>query len=117
MIVTCPECATRYRVTGDALDAPHGRRVRCARCGHVWLHRPEPPGDPPPLRAVPPMLPAERRRGRGMRRMAAALLVVVVLLSGLLAAGYLARDQIAAAWPAAAHLLDALGIGSGAKGA
>ncbi|MGH7095153.1 MAG: zinc-ribbon domain-containing protein, partial [Stellaceae bacterium] len=77
MIVTCPECATRYRVADDALDAPHGRRVRCARCGHVWLHRPdpqsEPPGDPPPLRVVPPMLPAERPRGRGMRRMAAAL--------------------------------------------
>ena len=40
MILTCPECATRYEA--DAAKFPvAGRKVRCAKCGHVW-HQPGP---------------------------------------------------------------------------
>jgi predicted Zn finger-like uncharacterized protein len=46
MILTCPQCATRYQVDGANFPAA-GRSVRCAKCGHVW-HQigPEPEPDP-----------------------------------------------------------------------
>jgi predicted Zn finger-like uncharacterized protein len=36
MILTCPACATRYRVEAQELEVPEGRMVRCANCGHAW---------------------------------------------------------------------------------
>lgn len=35
MILTCPQCATRYQVDANKFP-PSGRNVRCAKCGHVW---------------------------------------------------------------------------------
>jgi predicted Zn finger-like uncharacterized protein len=36
MIIGCPECSTKFGIPDGALgDA--GRKVRCAKCGHVWL--------------------------------------------------------------------------------
>lgn len=36
MIITCPECATRYDVE-DARFQPSGRSVRCASCSESWF--------------------------------------------------------------------------------
>lgn len=44
MILTCPECATRYQ-TDPAVFLPDGRKVRCAKCGHVW-HQAAPAPEP-----------------------------------------------------------------------
>ena len=36
MIIGCPDCSTKFGIPDGALgDA--GRKVRCAKCGHVWL--------------------------------------------------------------------------------
>lgn len=39
MIVACPNCAARFRVSDDALGM-HGRHVRCGNCGHGWVQKP-----------------------------------------------------------------------------
>lgn len=47
MIITCPECATEFK-TPDAVFVHGPRKLRCAKCSHVWAHDPEsavPPSD------------------------------------------------------------------------
>jgi len=66
MILTCPQCATRYQADGSKFPAA-GRSVRCAKCGHVW-HQigPQPEPDPeaeievqePPAPAITAEAPA-----------------------------------------------------------
>lgn len=41
MKITCPDCATTYRVSPAALG-PEGRDVKCARCGTRWHALPDP---------------------------------------------------------------------------
>lgn len=39
MIITCPNCQTRYKVANDAVAAT-GRQVQCASCDTAWLATP-----------------------------------------------------------------------------
>lgn len=60
MILTCPECATRYQ-TDAAAFLPDGRKVRCAKCGHVWHQTapaPEPEAEFAPAEESAPPPPA-----------------------------------------------------------
>lgn len=43
MILCCPACRTQFKVD-PALLGPDGRKVRCAKCSHVW--RVGPDGNP-----------------------------------------------------------------------
>lgn len=40
MILTCPECTTRFLLPAEALGAS-GRKVRCSNCQHIWYQEPE----------------------------------------------------------------------------
>lgn len=39
MIVTCDKCFTRYVV--NSIISAQGRTVKCAKCGHSWLQKPD----------------------------------------------------------------------------
>lgn len=73
--IACPSCGARYDVAAGVIGAG-GKNVRCARCGTVWLARPEsadgetllpqwPEPPPPKVRDVAddePLPPPPRRR-------------------------------------------------------
>jgi predicted Zn finger-like uncharacterized protein len=129
MIVTCPSCSTRYLVDPAAIGQG-GRRVKCARCGHLWR---ESSVEPVPAAAAPPepqpvlVGPAARaaaplpaaghitnlpvvitpRRRDGP---AVGLALVVLLVGGLVGVGYFARDSIVRFWPPAIRLYDTIGV-------
>jgi predicted Zn finger-like uncharacterized protein len=118
MILTCPQCSTRYHVDPTSLGAP-GRMVRCASCGNRW--RATPPADTPrvvefqpaaPAGAAPRMWPVvaspEPTGGRGSASLVAWLLGVLVIL--LVACAVIGRNEIVAGFPASAAIYQKLGL-------
>lgn len=45
MIIECKACARKYRLD-EALLKPQGSKVRCTKCGAVFVAVPPPPADP-----------------------------------------------------------------------
>lgn len=124
MILSCPDCHTRFAIDAAHL-APDGRRVKCGKCAHVWYESmPEPEDDledqPVPI-AVTPYDPEEdtgkpRRnlpalrgvRPRGGAR--TAWIVCAVLLVAILAVLWFGRGPIALAVPQAEAIYAGIGI-------
>lgn len=120
MILTCPECATRYHLDPASLG-PAGRRVRCASCGQRWLA--QPPADAPKVLELSPSAPLgfmpiapalrkravvdpERRQGTGSASLVGWLIGILVIL--ILASAIVGRNEIVAGFPATAALYQKL---------
>jgi predicted Zn finger-like uncharacterized protein len=119
MILVCSACQTRYQVDDAALLRRSGRTVRCANCGHSWLHMGPAAAIAPPIRrtessacasaaamaATPrpaitvPMPPRRRRSGL-------AWFIFLLLLAGAVAAAIVERDLVVALWPPAAQFYE-----------
>jgi len=139
MILTCPECATRYQ-TDASHFTPDGRKVRCAKCGHVWYQtapepeleiahvdeEPEPEPVVPQRAAYAPAVAAEEpepieqprlrphlieRAGLGFGWAALAAIILVIGWSTL---HY--RQDIASLWPQSATLYKAVGVSVNTRG-
>ncbi|HEY2659241.1 MAG TPA: DUF3426 domain-containing protein [Caulobacteraceae bacterium] len=136
MILTCPECATRYFVADDRIG-PEGRTVRCASCGNKWQARPDEPlelasspdegalgndaawrGDEPEMSDLTgdalPKAFRERAQTRVKVREAATvgvvwagLIVVLALVVGLMV---VLRQDIARVWPRTAGAYALIGL-------
>lgn len=146
MILTCPQCATRYQVDA-AQFAGVGRKVRCAKCGHVWHQEAAPPepepglesaafeAEPPPAPSVPEPRPAayapaavvaaaeqEQAQAPQRRRDVSGIVSVAgwfglaVLVAVLGWAGVHYRQTIVTVWPQAASLYSRIGLGVNARG-
>lgn len=120
MIVSCPTCSTRYTLSDASLGAD-GRKVRCAKCGHIWWQRPETPvgfggdlGDAPTeIRPSRPFKKAGTGKPRFSRPDRSTLIgfgVLGLVLVAVGAGGFFARDALVRAWPPLALLYDTAGL-------
>ncbi len=140
MILICPACATRYRVTEQEFEGSAGRTVRCANCGHIWYERAPPwhtpdsgglvgdaaadPNAAPDKAAIegmaspalgrldmpPRMPPVPAKKIRRAWSPRSWAVAIVVVLLAVAVAAVLARRQIAAIWPSAMRLSTAHGL-------
>lgn len=104
MIIRCSACNTRYRIDPAELGIS-GRKLRCTRCGHLWLELPS-AGE-----AASSGAPQQRARAAGRSwsdgvGWFVAGLVVAVVVAGLA----LARNGIVAAWPDTVRHYDFVGL-------
>ena len=116
MILTCPQCSTRYHVDATALGAA-GRTVRCANCGQRWSVKPpaDTPqivefGTPDPV-TVPRMRPTaanEQVQNRGSISLIGSLVAVLAVL--IVASAVIGRNEIVAGFPASASIYRGLGL-------
>lgn len=113
MILTCPDCSTRYSVEPSSLGGS-GRTVRCANCGNRWTALP--PEDAPQAVELAAAGPSPRSRGgrpdsaasRGASSLVVWLLAALVVL--LIAGSIIARDEIVAKFPASAAIFQKIGL-------
>jgi predicted Zn finger-like uncharacterized protein len=116
MILTCPQCSTRYHVDPESLGAS-GRTVRCASCGHRWLGKP--PTDTPqvielatePAVAAPRMWPLtapDKAQATNSASLVGWLVGVLIVL--IIASGIIGRNEIVAGFPASAGIYHKLGL-------
>ncbi len=119
MILSCPECDTRFAIDAQALR-PDGRRVKCGKCDHVWYEEPPPPSAAEPLTVTPlepeeqspiptPNLPAVTKADQ-KRTAGGAWLLVCLMLAIIAGLGWFGRESIARAWPTAEVIYAAIGI-------
>lgn len=116
MILTCPACATRYRVADQEFEGSSGRTVRCANCGYTW-HETVPAQQPPeaapisdvadavappaplPRLDIPPnSRPAPlRARSHAARTLVVAVLIVTAVIASVLIHAHFTADRQPAA--------------------
>jgi predicted Zn finger-like uncharacterized protein len=129
MIVTCPNCSTRYQLDAQVL-VPQGRALRCVKCGHTWTERTQTDAAPAAVEVpdfgldVPARQPrgrtpaAARRRDRGRARRSRkaagsgliSWAVLGVLVVGLAAGLFFLRSGVIAYFPAAKSAYDLVGL-------
>lgn len=116
MLITCPNCSTRYTVADSAVP-PGGRKVRCRSCGHVWFQRPVVEEEPQhtllaedfaPIRRPPPKPAKVKTPPR--RGVIIGWAVFVLLLAGVGGGAYAGREQVVRFWPPAARLYALAGL-------
>jgi len=89
MIITCPQCLTKFNLDGGRVPEG-GAKARCSKCQRIFQVRQEPSGQHAPSFKIPPKESSEKseersqRKGRaGSRFPALTLLIVFLMLTGM----------------------------------
>jgi predicted Zn finger-like uncharacterized protein len=134
MILTCPQCATRYFLP-DVQIGRDGRTVKCAQCGETWREFPPPESEAPsPAAALPAAPPSDaepeisqsaarraeilrEKKAVAQRQAGQAATVTAAVWSGLTAAVVISlglavvfREQVVRLWPGTATAYAAIGM-------
>ena len=120
MIVTCPNCAAKYKID-EAAIGEKGRMVSCANCRHRWFVAPDLaeadlPAEPRAVALAGLAVPERSWQGEGTGpvRRGSPSTAFIWLLALLAVAGVVvliaARDTIATAWPPISNLYRAVGL-------
>jgi len=116
MLLNCSACSSRYLVDPHVFRQG-GRKVRCAKCAHVWFQ--EPPFDAPESGASPSLEPRAIPKGSNLPSVQNASTggrnflgwaTLLLFIAGGLAIGFLARQQAITAWPPIERLYSAVGL-------
>lgn len=121
MIVTCPECNTRYLAETSGF-LPDGRTVRCANCANTWFQ--EAPSDAAQTLAIESIedvetqmvspgaaaLPAPYVKPSTNLRGLAAILVVLAVIGAAFSSALVLRRDVVEAWPPAQGLYNLVGL-------
>jgi predicted Zn finger-like uncharacterized protein len=87
MTITCPSCNRKYRLQDSLVTSPY-QKMRCSRCGHVFVHGEKngeekivPPVQKPLLSppGIVEMAAGRRSSRRGVRILLFAILIAVIL--------------------------------------
>lgn len=119
MIITCPECKTRYMIKSEKLGLDP-KPVRCAKCKHQWTVNPNPlapessekPPLPPMARLSAPSLTEQqkfindkiKKRNVFVYSFLFFLVVITVVSSVVL------KDKVMAKYPALASVYKMIGL-------
>ncbi|MCC6598290.1 MAG: zinc-ribbon domain-containing protein [Alphaproteobacteria bacterium] len=121
MILTCPNCASRFLLSAQVL-APSGRRVRCSSCSSLWFQLPDPDEMLADMESQIGTIPESvmPRRGNADYDLSAAgerktfpflsYGAAVLVFLGLLALFVVLRPAIIKSWPPATLLYEKMGL-------
>jgi len=87
MIVTCPACKRTYRLDDSLVKSPY-QKMRCSRCGHIFVNLPDQGRSEENRSAGPSPLSGAERKSVPVRRGSLMLVASVLVFLGLVVAGY-----------------------------
>lgn len=126
MILTCPNCSTRFLISAQVL-APEGRRVKCSKCSEDWFQMPDPdelindleeqiediPESVKPIpegSAVPAVREEDEEGNDNSGGVAVAAASATAVFVVILAALIFMKGPISKSWPASAAFYQMLGM-------
>lgn len=132
MILTCPNCASRFLISAEAL-APSGRRVKCSACGTQWFQIPDSDAaddetQSPPARLIDEDIPHSVKplvsgpsseesplahaglSTSALRKNIAGYGAAFAVFCAVFGILLLAKPLLVASWPASAALYERLGF-------
>lgn len=120
MIITCPECKTRYMIKSEKLGIDP-KSVRCAKCKHQWLVNPNPlaqdltkekPPLPPVARLSAPSLEEQQKElnAKIHKRKTILFSFIAALLVSCLVASVALKGQIMQKYPSLVTVYELVGF-------